>query len=81
MKRPEACCEEVVSKEREHDDGESGMRSVSNMVETLTMLDNICQCPELGNPAIEALYAIIERLQTLQLQKKKQESLNKCVKV
>ena len=45
----EADCEEVISEKSENDDEESGKRSVPNIVETLTILDNICQCPELDN--------------------------------
>ena len=79
--RPKADCEEVVSEESEGDGEESRKRSVPNTVQTLTMLDNICQCPELDNQTIETLDGIIQRSQTLQLQRKKQQSLNKYFKV
>ena len=57
-------CEEVASKEIEDGDKESRKKSVTN----------ICQCPELDNQIIETLDGIIQKLQTLQLQKKKQHS-------
>ena len=79
--RPKTDCEEVVSEESEGDDEESRKRSVPNTVQTLTMLDNICQCPELDNQTIETLDGIIQRSQILQLQRKKQQSLNKYFKV
>ena len=78
--RPKADCE-VVSEESEGDDEESRKKSVPNTVQTLTMLNNICQCPELDNQTIETLDGIIQRSQTLQLQRKKQQSLNKYFKV
>ena len=67
-------CEEVVSKEIEDGDKESRKKSVTNIMVTLTMLNNICRCPELDNQIIETLDGIIQKLQTLQLQKKKQHS-------
>lgn len=74
VNRSEMDCEEVVSKEIEDGDKESRKKSVTNIMVTLTMLNNICQCPELDNQIIETLDGIIQKLQTLQLQKKKQHS-------
>ena len=65
MNHPEVDCEEVVSKEIEDGDKESIKTSVPNNIDTLTMLNNICQCPELDNQIIELLDGIIEKLQTL----------------
>ena len=81
VKRPEVDCEKVVSKKSKDGDEKSRKKSVPNIMDTLTMLSNICQCPELGKQIIETLDGIMQRLETLQLQKKKQHSFNKYYKV
>ena len=76
MKNPEPVSEEVVLEESDDDEEtESGKRSFPNIVETLAMLDRICQCPALDNQTLETLDGVTQSLQTLRLQRKKQQSI------
>ena len=76
VKNPEPVSEEVVLEENDDDEEtESGKRSFPNIVETLAMLDRICQCPALDNQTLETLDGVTQSLQTLRLQRKKQQSI------
>ena len=62
VKNPEPVSEEVVLEEGDDDkETESGKRSFPNIVETLAMLDRICQCPALDNQTLETLDGVTQR--------------------